>query len=161
VQRSRTLVALAIAATLAVTAAVVVWFQGQDDDTPAATPTSTTSTQTSAPAAGVEVVGTPGAGFVTAPPQLEGDQVAIGQFSSPSGNIGCDLSADFAVCEIGEHNFPLPPKPADCRFDWGAAVDFLDPTAPPTFGACKSDTQLGAPEQLPYGTTRASAKRSA
>lgn len=152
--RSRALVAIAIAATLAVVAAVVVWIQSQDDGSPTAETTlPTTSQGSSAPTSDVVVVGTPGAGFVTAAPAIEGTQVDLGRFSSPTGNIGCDVSADFAVCEIGERNFELTPKPADCRFDWGAAVDFIDPSAPPTFGACESDTQLGAPDELSYGTT--------
>ncbi len=150
--RSRALVAVAIAATLAVLAAVVVWLQSQDGGAPTTATAPPTSSQTTAPASDVVVVGSPGAGFVTTAPRIEADQVSLGQFSSPSGNIGCDVSADYAACEIGEHTFPLPPKPADCSFDWGAAVDFIDPTVSPTFGACKSDTQLGAPDQLAYGT---------
>ena len=154
-ERSRPLIVVAIAATLAVAAAFVVWLQSQDEpsqSTSTSTPPSAGST--TPPTSDVVIEGTPGAGFVTtAPTSVEGDQVDLGQFSSPTGNIGCVLSSEFAVCEIGDHDYALPSEPADCQGDWGAAIQFTDPSTAPTFGACKTDTQLGSPDLLAYGST--------
>lgn len=67
------------------------------------------------------------------------------QFQSPSHNIGCALTKKYVRCDIREHSWPTPPKPADCDVDYGqgVAVDqhgragyvcagdtALDPTAP-------------------------------
>ena len=79
----------------------------------------------------------------------------LSAFSSPTGNIGCFLSAEIAVCEIGSYDFELPPKPSSCEFDWGAQIELSDPSTAPVLGACKSDTLLGATDQLAYGSTAA------
>ena len=51
---------------------------------------------------------------------IDSDETAF--FSSPSGNIGCSLSGTGAVCEIAQHSFAAPPKPADCDLDYGTMV---------------------------------------
>ena len=155
-ERSRALVVVAVLATLAVAAAVVVWLQGQEDpsETTPSGPTSSTSSSASSPTTTPEVLigGTPGPGFVTTAPDVGDDPVDLSSFSSPTGNIGCFLSAEVAACEIGSYDFELPPEPATCDFDWGAQIELTDAATPPTLGACKSDTQLGAPDQLAYGS---------
>ena len=152
-ERSRVLIVVAIAATIAVAAAFVIWLQGQDDTSQSDSTTPPSSSSTTAPTSGVVIGGTPGAGMVTTPPTVQGDQVDLGQFSSPTGNIGCVLSSAFAVCEIGDHDFELPPEPTPCQGDYAPAIEFSDPTTRPTIGVCKTDTELGAPDQLAYGTT--------
>ncbi len=70
---------------------------------------------------------------------------ALKSFRSPTGNIGCQLGGTYARCDIGEHTWKSPPKPADCELDWGNGVSVsgwgpggivcagdtaLDPSAP-------------------------------
>jgi hypothetical protein len=43
-------------------------------------------------------------------------------FQSPSGNIGCYLDKKAVRCDIREHTWPTPPKPADCDVDYGQGV---------------------------------------
>jgi hypothetical protein len=47
---------------------------------------------------------------------------ALKEFKSPSGNIGCIMSAKFVRCDIREHSYPNPPKPHPCYGDWGGNV---------------------------------------
>jgi hypothetical protein len=43
-------------------------------------------------------------------------------FGTPSGNIGCQLSTKSARCDIKEHDWTAPPKPAYCDVDWAGGV---------------------------------------
>jgi hypothetical protein len=43
-------------------------------------------------------------------------------FQSPSGNIGCYLDKKEVRCDIREHSWPTPPKPASCDVDYGQGV---------------------------------------
>jgi hypothetical protein len=43
-------------------------------------------------------------------------------FQSPSGNIGCYLDKREVRCDIREHSWPTPPKPASCDVDYGQGV---------------------------------------
>jgi hypothetical protein len=78
----------------------------------------------------------------------------VAYFQSPSGNIRCMLAADgadgfnIARCDITRWQWQLPPKPADCIFDWGGAVAVM----PTGVGAvvCHSDGVLIA-QPLAYG----------
>jgi hypothetical protein len=52
---------------------------------------------------------------------------AFVQFRTPSGNIGCGYGSvagerRFLRCDILSGIRPLPPKPRDCREDWGTAI---------------------------------------
>ncbi len=84
-------------------------------------------------------------------------------FQTPSGNIGCILSKRGVRCDIREHSWPTPPKPADCDVDYGqgAAVDghgrasyvcagdtVLDPSSP----------VLGYGDRISKGEFRCSSK---
>ncbi len=71
-------------------------------------------------------------------------------FLSPSGNIGCHVSARSARCDIRDRTWPTPPKPADCDLDWGHALGVGD--AGPGAFRCAGDTALGAQAVLPYGS---------
>ena len=45
------------------------------------------------------------------------------EFQSPSGNIGCVIVNGKSVrCDIREHSWPTPPRPADCDVDYGQGV---------------------------------------
>ena len=43
-------------------------------------------------------------------------------FQSPSGNIGCYIYKQGVRCDIREHTWPTPPKPASCDVDYGQGV---------------------------------------
>jgi hypothetical protein len=92
--------------------------------TTATTPATTTATTTAGPA--------------------PGETVRLESFRSPTGNIGCQLGAGAARCDIDRRDWSPPPKPGDCEFDWGQGIaveagraEFVcagdtarDPTAP-------------------------------
>lgn len=47
------------------------------------------------------------------------------QFQSPTHNIGCYLSSQHGGsvrCDIREHSWAAPPKPAYCDVDWGGGL---------------------------------------
>lgn len=72
--------------------------------TSASTPTSTTATTTSS--------STP------APAPLR-----LTMFRSPTANIGCELVAGFARCDIAKRNWTPPPRPANCPLDYGQGLE--------------------------------------
>ncbi|MEU6587516.1 DUF6636 domain-containing protein [Nocardia sp. NPDC046763] len=41
------------------------------------------------------------------------------QFRTPSGNIGCTVSATTAACEISQHDYATPPRPENCHLQYG------------------------------------------
>ena len=43
-------------------------------------------------------------------------------FQTPSGNIACAMGGGVVRCDILEHAWTPPPKPADCDVDWGNGV---------------------------------------
>jgi hypothetical protein len=70
---------------------------------------------------------------------------ALKSFRTPTGNIGCQLGGSYARCDIRDHSWTAPPKPADCDLDWGGGLSVsrssqggvvcagdtaLDPSAP-------------------------------
>lgn len=71
------------------------------------------------------------------------------QFTSPSGNIGCAVFENTARCDVTQHTWALPPRPADCQEDWGSVVTLDDPGDPASVGACVGDSAGGGPV-LPY-----------
>jgi hypothetical protein len=80
--------------------------------------------------------------------------IRISDFRSPSGNIGCIVVADGARCDIRQHNWSPPPRPASCpnvvAFGQGMAVD---KTGAGKF-VCAGDTSLNpSARALAYGTT--------
>ena len=47
-------------------------------------------------------------------------------FQSPSGNIGCVIGGGLARCDILEHDWTPPPKPASCiDGDYGNGVEVI------------------------------------
>jgi hypothetical protein len=67
------------------------------------------------------------------PPAPPADSTAdLAYFQTPSGNIRCALASmgaggfNFARCDIDRWQWKLPPKPADCPFDWAGAVIVMD-----------------------------------
>jgi hypothetical protein len=68
-------------------------------------------------------------------------------FSSPSRNIGCYVTAQVARCDIAEHTWHAPRRPASCQADWGNGM-YLRAKS---HWVCASDTVLGARRILHYG----------
>ncbi len=60
-------------------------------------------------------------------------------FVTPSGNIGCGITATNARCDIGDRSWTAPPKPASCKLDYGNGVS-VDATG--AHVACAGDTLL-------------------
>ncbi len=72
-------------------------------------------------------------------------------FISPSGNVACMIDPSFVRCDIIDHDWSPPPRPADCEFDYGQGIT-LSPGGPAEF-VCAGDTAFGPDEVLPYGST--------
>ena len=53
-------------------------------------------------------------------------------------------------CDIGDADWTLPPRPADCELDWGHGVVLGDEVH---VGICAGDTAMGGPDVLAYGTS--------
>lgn len=70
-------------------------------------------------------------------------------FVTPSGNIACVIEPETVRCDVRQHDWSPPPKPADCDLDYGDSVA-LDRSGP-RFG-CHGDTLFGAQTTVPYGT---------
>jgi hypothetical protein len=81
--------------------------------------------------------------------------VETAYFTSPSGRIGCALSARAATCEVRGHRWTMPSKPAGCDLDWGGMVEVGESGG--AAHACHSDTVFGAGTLpvLAYGAVRA------
>jgi hypothetical protein len=76
--------------------------------------------------------------------------VALNGFVSPSGNIACAMSAASARCDLQTRTWSLPPRPANCEFDWGGSLKVTGQG--PGFLACTSDSPFGVTAVLAYGT---------
>ncbi|MBY0335956.1 MAG: hypothetical protein K2X11_05040 [Acetobacteraceae bacterium] len=50
-------------------------------------------------------------------------------FQTPSGNIHCLFRDGRMRCDVVEFAYDVPPRPRDCRGDWGAALS-LGPQGP-------------------------------
>ncbi len=78
-------------------------------------------------------------------PTIDGSSHNLTAWSSPSGNTVCaafreSATAPFEIrCDVLEHVWKLPPKPANCEFDWGRGT-FLNTKAGIT---CVSDSLIG------------------
>lgn len=70
-------------------------------------------------------------------------------FTSPSGNVGCYITATDVRCDISERDWTPPPRPADCEFDYGQGIA-MSPGGNAVF-VCAGDTALGGGDPLPYG----------
>lgn len=44
---------------------------------------------------------------------------SLDQFITPSGNIGCLIGPHGMVCEIRDHSYAMPQRPADCHGNYG------------------------------------------
>jgi hypothetical protein len=111
---------------------------------PSQTPEPTSSSPTDSPS-----TSPPGNGRRRNLPNVVG---AIPTFVTPSHNIGCAIGAGQVRCDIGEHVYRAPRKPADCDGDYGQSLA-VTTTGIATF-ICVTDTVIDrrAPV-LSYGTS--------
>ncbi|MGV9799356.1 DUF6636 domain-containing protein [Mycobacterium sp. NPDC003449] len=71
-------------------------------------------------------------------------------FGSPSGNVGCQITPTGVRCDIDQQDWSPPPRPADCRLDYGKAVAVG--VGEPARFLCAGDTaRTGSGEPLAYG----------
>ena len=82
-------------------------------------------------------------------------------FQSPGGNIACTLGPSanpgltVAACDIGDHTYTAPPRPADCQLGWGDRFSLLQGNA--AMMDCHGDTlRVPGLSTLDYGQTRSS-----
>jgi hypothetical protein len=113
------------------------------------------------PGSGLATATTPGATPPTSPPASSATAPATpatttpdsqsAAFSSPSGNIGCYVTAEGARCDILSSTFAVPPRPPSCSGAWGHGLS-VSGSNPATY-VCATDTTLGAPSVLSYGAS--------
>lgn len=117
---------------------------GDDNEGTVAGSTADTVTETTG-AAGEPTGGTDGA-----PPPVDTEVTEPTSFSSPSGNIGCQIEPISVRCDIAERDWEPPPPPPDCKLDYGQGVTL---TAGSTAElVCAGDTALDASgAALAYG----------
>lgn len=86
---------------------------------------------------------------MTGPKPADREVNELTGFVSPTGNVSCMIDADWARCDIIDHDWSPPPRPADCEFDYGQGIS-LAPGEQAAF-VCAGDTAFGPDEVLPYG----------
>jgi len=85
-----------------------------------------------------------------APPAADMEVTDLTSFSSPSGNIGCQIEPLTVRCDIAERDWKPPSAPPDCELDYGQGLTL---TAGSTAElVCAGDTALsGGGSELAYG----------
>ncbi len=61
------------------------------------------------------------------------------------------MDRTYATCLIGEHDYPVPPRAADCELDW-APLFSVGTGGNAVFGSCEGGVVVPS-TSLPYGTT--------
>jgi hypothetical protein len=79
----------------------------------------------------------------------------LSDFQTPSHNVKCSLAQEadgkgWVRCDVYEHTWSFPPKPADCDLDWGSVATLANDGKPAKMGACVSDP-AGGDTVLAYG----------
>lgn len=73
-------------------------------------------------------------------------------FVTPSKNIGCALSKEGVRCDVRDHTWVAPARPASCDLDYGNGL-FLGATGPADY-VCAGDTVVDVSNvQLGYGAS--------
>ena len=105
---------------------------------------SPTTTATTAPettvGAGAPKAATNGGAATTGPTTTRPPDVSLDGFITPSGNIGCAMGPGGGRCDIRDHTWTAPPKPAECQLDYGDSIESSG-SGVPTFG-CHGDTVI-------------------
>ena len=88
----------------------------------AAPSTTTTAVETTVAAGAPRAATGGGTASSEATTTTRGPDLTLTSFRSPSSNIGCEMAADLARCDIKERAWAPPPKPAGCDLDWGQGI---------------------------------------
>ncbi|MFN3005420.1 DUF6636 domain-containing protein [Mycolicibacterium wolinskyi] len=88
----------------------------------------------------------PTAGVGSAPALVNSE---FTHFTSPSRNIHCAMGESSVRCDITERDWSPPPRPADCRYDYGQGISFSAGTRPDF--VCAGDSAQGPGDTLAYG----------
>ena len=124
-----------------------------DGSQPAGTATSPATTATSSasdqPVADQPEVDPAAPGF---PPTRSGTVVSRRSFSSPTGNITCQLTRTDAACVIAEHDYPASDRPDGCTGRWLPLLE-VDRSGPARLGPCEAGVVAPSGGALAYGTT--------
>ena len=121
---------------------------GDDEDSETVTETVTTEQTVSTDSVETEETETE-----DTTPTVDADDVPVTSgpryFQTPSGNIGCYVSARAARCDIRERNWDPPQADEPCELDYGQGIA-LSASGKADF-VCAGDTALGGPATLDYG----------
>ncbi len=99
--------------------------------------------------------GPPGTTSPTSPTSPPSPPSGIYQFQSPGGNIACTMGSSGAACDIGDHTYTPPPKPADCHLGWGDRFSLQQ--GQPAMMDCHGDTlRIPGLPTLDYGQSQSS-----
>jgi len=72
-------------------------------------------------------------------------------FTSPSGNIGCMMDTDYVRCDILEHDWVPPLRPATCPSFTGYGQGIVITAGTAAAFVCAGDTVLRSGDPLDYG----------
>lgn len=141
--------------TLAMTALTAAACGAADDGRAggaASSPTMTraSTSSTAVPESGDAATNAPETAAPTQPDQeLDESVESLVGFTSPTGAISCMLDSGYVRCDVQENTWDLPPRPADCEFDYGQGLSMTAGESPEV--VCAGDTTAGAGAPLPYG----------
>ena len=86
------------------------------------------------------------------PPTRSATVVSRRSFTSPTGNITCQLRRDYAACVIAEHDYPADDAPEGCTGRWLPLLE-VDVSGTARLGPCEAGVVAPSGGALPYGTT--------
>ena len=86
------------------------------------------------------------------PPARSAVVVHRRQFTSPTGNIACQVRRDGAACVITEHDYPAADRPDGCTGRWLPLLE-VDVSGPARLGPCEAGVVAPSGGVLAYGTT--------
>lgn len=86
------------------------------------------------------------------PPTRSGTVVSRRSFSSPTGNITCQLTRTDAACVIAEHDYPASDRPDGCAGRWLPLLT-VGVSGPARLGPCEAGVVAPSGGALAYGTT--------
>jgi hypothetical protein len=132
-----------------IASATVIAGCGGSGDESTATVTETTSKPASSSTSTTASTSTTGG--EEGPPAADVQVTRLTGFTSPSGNIGCNIDRRSVRCDIDKRDWDPPARPASCpdQVDYGQGIE-LRAGSKAKF-VCAGDTALGAGDPLPYG----------
>ena len=86
------------------------------------------------------------------PPTRSATVVSRRSFTSPTGNITCQLTRDDAACVIAEHDYPASDRPDGCAGRWLPLLE-VGRSGPARLGPCEAGVLAPSGGPLAYGTT--------